>query len=180
MRTLLLFVLIGFVVLAGCDQLESVGSPLERVSGSAETDGGTKVSRYTVAQLETAFGGNPVAWDTEYEGREIVIAGVVVSVGLVNAELLKQLGLKAGYYGHVGLTADDGKPLPSFSIFGPSGDVFCTFKENRREEFADLRRGHIVEMTGTAIGHSESTLGPTLSDCANVTITGSYVGSLPR
>ncbi|MCY4652800.1 MAG: hypothetical protein OXC95_06500 [Dehalococcoidia bacterium] len=74
------------------------------------------------------------------------------------------------HYGYVALRPDDGKP---WSIF--AGETRCFFKRGQSTDFAGLRRGHIIEATGEALGRAESGGVPTFRDCANAEIKGLYI-----
>ena len=134
--------------------------------------GKAELELLSVRDVLAAYQGNPVAWETRYKGRQFVIRGVVVTIRLVDKHMYETLGLDVDHYGHVGLVSEQSSYLPS------SGSVQCLFDENRREEYADLQRGDIVEIEGTAGAKGtvlwDNVLGPHLADCGNVTVTGRY------
>ena len=129
----------------------------------------------TVREVQSLYDRSVVAWEEEYAGKKVEIRGVVVSIGLVDPELLRREGLNADYSGYVGLVDDDGRRLPTVSPLLPAGDLFCTFHARDQDEFAELRHGHIVKMIGVGKNYSASQWGPTFRDCRDVQITGIYV-----
>ena len=142
-------------------------------SFGAGSPGEDDIVHMNVTEARRQYDRSVVAWEEEYEGKKVAISGVVASVGLVDAELLRRVGLKADYYGYVGLAADDGSPLPSISFLLPAGELLCTFHKRDREEFAKLRRGHIVKVTGVSRPGSQGA--PTFRDCHDVQVTGTYI-----
>lgn len=120
--------------------------------------------RVTLTEMARTYKRNVLAWDAEYKDRELEIVGVVLSVR-------KESQFPDEFYGHVRLMDDDGTDIR----YGGMGDrFFCTFTKDDWEEFAQLRRGHIVRMVGVGEGHAPGLGSITLRNCSGVEITGQY------
>ena len=174
-------VLMLVVVAATSCAADRSGNPVESARGGAEgllpelgQIAPDRQEQTSISEIARTYRLNPLAWDATYKGRKLEITGVVLSLDKVDEAALKALGVKAEFYGYVGLKEDDNKALRTPMIqLTPEGTVFCTFNKGNWEEFAQLRRGHIVSMVGVGQGQARG-LGIALRDCSIVRIIGTY------